>query len=272
MNLKELLGDLLGFNAKIKQVEDNFDLMKENRDYWHNKYDATTKELTISQLNASELQNLVKPIDVPSADISYRRPILIGENKWLQYDIDVRLFVQPDFEIEHSLEKKSLVYDGSQDLDVLIPQIYRFAKIGYKYGSDEQFGFSEYVMFPFEARVAKSKKIGIDCDDHSNCTAAKIPADRWLVSYGLARAGYGHATIYAKDGNGTWRHLNSTKPDYDYKNLNLYPSNKDESDKPGIKSDGFWLSFNSVFSIHAFESKEAEDAYAKAKLNVDISR
>jgi len=275
MSLKELIGQWFGFNAKIKELEQDFTAMQDNRNYWHDKYDVSKSELTAYALKFSNLQNLVKPVDVPSADITYRRPILIGKNNWVQQEIDVRLFVQPDFEIEHSLEAKKLVYDGTQDLDILIPKIYHFAKKNYMYGSDEQFGFSEYVEFPFEFRVELSKKVNPDCDGWANwigahLVAAKIPVDRWFVSFGLANAGYGHATIEIKASDNTWHHLNSTKLDYDYKDLKQYPLNYDPNDRPGITKDGFWLSYNNVFSVHAFENKAAEEAFANAKLTVSI--
>jgi predicted transglutaminase-like cysteine proteinase len=229
------------------------------------------------ELENFELKNMIKPTPVPNAEITYTRPILIGTNKFGQKEIDVRLFIQPDFEIEKTINSKKLMYDGEQDLDKLIPKVYAAAKASYKYGSDSNYGFSEYWMFPFELRYVRSKNLAGDCDDWSNWiashfAAANIPRHLWLVSCGTTRNGFGHSTIYCKDSEKNWHHLNSTKPDYRYDDLKKYPSNKDETDKIGIKDGGFWFSYNDAWSIHKFESTEAAATSKKEKLKIKIKR
>jgi len=200
-----------------------------------------------------------KPVDIPSADITYIRPCLVGKNKWKQKPLDVRKFIMADFEIENEVKRAGLVYDGTQNLDELIPKIYHLAKKNYKYGFDNIYGFSEFWMFPFELRAVRKEGLAGDCDDWaikigSYFAAAKIPRNRWLISAGETRTEIGHATVYAKDSTGVWRHLNSTKPEFQHFNLKQYPSNKDQTDSLGIKEDGFWFSFNDFYSVHNFDS------------------
>jgi len=234
--------------------------------------ELTLKETLEKQLNTiSKLRqqtNNLKPINVPSKDITYRRPVLMAKNEYQQVEIDVRSFIMPDFTMENEVRKEKLYYDGSQDLDLLIPKIYKLAKKRYKYARDSQFGFSEYLMFPFESRAVLKKGKGIDCDDWailigSYFAAAGIPRDKWVLSFGIARAGYGHATIYVQDSVQKWRHLNSTYSKYKYVDLKKYPSNKDKKDLPGIKDGGFWFSFNDLFSFNLFESEESEKEFSQ---------
>ena len=117
-------------------------------------------EIKVLELTA-QLQGILKPTDVPTADITYKRPVLVGKDKWSMVDVDVRSFVMSDFLIEKAV--KSLRYDGTQDLDFLVPKIYLLAKKNYKYGADSNYGFSEYWMFPYELRHVRSKLLAGDC-------------------------------------------------------------------------------------------------------------
>ena len=230
-------------------------------------YSMQIKELAFKVLElTAQLQNVLKPTNVPTANITYSRPVLVGPNKWSTAKVDVRNFVMSDFLIEESV--KRLVYDGSQDLDELIPKIYLLAKKNYKYGADSNYGFSEYWMFPYELRHVREKLLAADCDDWANwigahLKAANIPRNKWLISCGYTRNNIGHATLYAKDSNSEWRHLNSTKRDYSYADLKKYPSKNNGNDSIGIKPSGFWFSYNDQFSIHQFESTEAEETFNK---------
>ena len=217
----------------------------------------------------------IKPVDIPSADITYRRPVLVGKNKYKDVEIDVRCFINPDFTIYHDIKKHDLFYDGNLDsLDTLIPALYHLARKNYKYIRDINFGFAEYWRFPFETREMLKRKSGNDCEDYailigSYFAAAGIPSDHWLISAGITRSGFGHGTVYAKDKLDLWRHLNSTSPSYSYEDLIDYPSNKDPNDKVGIKEGGFWFSFNRDFSLHKFETREATTSFSKLK-NIKI--
>jgi len=50
MNLKELVGQWFGFSAQIDSLKEDYNLMEENRDYWHSKYETTVSELTATTL------------------------------------------------------------------------------------------------------------------------------------------------------------------------------------------------------------------------------
>jgi len=303
--LKKLVGSFFGFNSDFENLQiEKYTCIGNNRrlqtklgncEKTVKEKEEKIKKLLLSLKDANktiekkkeeikninsyveELEGKLKPVNIPSADITYFRPVLIGKNQWIQVEIDVRNFIMPDFEIEKQLRKKHLIYDGKKDLDKLIPKVYRLAKSNYKYGNDTNYGFSEFWMFPYELRTVLSKGKAGDCDDWSIMigsyfAAANIPRNIWLVSAGFTRKRFGHATIYAKDSKGDWRHLNSTKPDYNYKDLKEFPDNKNESDKVGIKPSGFWFSFNDLFSIHKFETKEALDTYKEEKLPMRIRR
>jgi len=227
-----------------------------------------------NELDDADNHNSINPTNIPSANITYKRPVLIEKNKWIQVEIDVRNFIMPDFEIVEKLKQKGLIYTGKENLDELIPKVYLLAKTAYKYGGNLKYGFREFWMFPFELRAVLSKKKAGDCEDWaitigSYFAAARIPRNRWLVSAGKARNGIGHATFYAKDSTGTWRHLNSTTG-FSFPDLKDYPDNKSEKDHWGIAEDGFWFSFNDWFSIHKFESKEAQDSFKEADLPIKI--
>ena len=270
--IKEFFGNYFGFSPEIARLTSLTENLGETVKYWHSQSEKHEKEYYSLK---DEFEELLKPVDIPNANITYKRPVLIGKNEYKQIEIDVRNFIMPDFEMENKLKESNQIYDGTQDLDELIPKVYHLAKTNYKYEKDEQYGFSEYWMFPFELRAVLAKNRSGDCDDWANMigsyfAAANIPRDRWLISTGIARAGYGHATDYAKDFIGVWRHLNSTKPEYDSKHLSGFPSNKDKNDKPGIKTDGFWFSYNDRFSVHEFESEEAKASFEKSKLKVSI--
>jgi len=234
-----------------------------------NKILSETIVLDVKEIEElkDKINGLIKPpTDIPNADITYQRPVLVGPNHFKQVEMDIRNFIMPDFTIEKAV--KSLRYNGSQDLDELIPKLYLKAKSNYKYGSDTQYGFSEYLMFPYELRFARSKGLAGDCDDWANkigsyFAAANIPRDKWLISFGWARNNIGHATVYTKDSTGIWRHLNSTKKDYSHSDLKLYPSRHNNNDYSGLKPSGIWFSYNDVFSIHQFESREASATFKK---------
>lgn len=219
--------------------------------------------------------DLVNPFNVPLANISYQRPVLIGKDKWSTSLIDVRLFITPkDYVIQNEIKQAGLFYDG-KNLDELVPKIYQLAKKDYKYQFDNQFGFGEFWLFPFENRECRKQGIALDCDDWaikivSYLECAGVPSDRILVSAGYTRSNEGHATVYVKDSNNVWRHLNSTTPHYSYSDLKLFPSNKEETDMLGIHSDKFWFSFNSKYAIHKFETSSTAEGFNKDKLSSKV--
>lgn len=279
---KEFIGSLFGFDKQILSLETQLYNLQKDCVRFDNLAKNAEKEIAYFKSEREQyderiagLLDKLKPVNVPNADITYQRPVLIGNKEFGFADVDVRLFIQPDFLIEKAVKKANLGFDGSQDLDELIPLVYRLARKNYKYGSDSHYGFSEYWMFPFELRYVRSKKLAGDCDDHSNWIAsyfeaAKIPCTKWLVSCGTTRSGFGHSTIYCKDSDGEWRHLNSTAPSFSFDSLKKFPSNKDEKDLVGIKPDGFWFSYNKSYSLHSFESAEAKDSFFKQKLPISI--
>lgn len=232
------------------------------------KEGENTQKIKELEQIAKNLIDKIKPIDIPSADITYQRPVLVGEKKFESVKIDVRNFIMPDFLIEKELKKRKLVFNGTQDLDYLIPKIYKLAKKNYKYGYDNKYGFSEYWMFPYELRAVRNRNLAADCDDWANwigshLAAANIPRNQWLISVGWTRSNIGHATLYCKASDNNWYHLNSTKPDYSFDDLKGFPNNKDKTDKIGIKENGFWFSYNDLFSIHKFENTTTAREFKK---------
>jgi len=288
MSLKEFFSEVFGFDKEIKILkEKNKITLKREQNLikvlgtYEEKFNSCDVKYKVLLKAYNELQkeleDFSKPVNVPSAEITYSRPVLIEKGIYKSVEIDVRNFIMPDFNMEKKLKAKNLIYDGSQNLDELIPAVYCLAKTGYKYGFDSKYGFSEFWMFPFELQtVLKHKKAG-DCDDWANLigsyfAAAKIPCDRWLVSAGITRDDFGHATVYAKDSTNIWRHLNSTSPMFKFDDLKKYPSNKNKNDLYGIKENGFWFSYNFLFAVHRWDSEEAKKSFNAAKLLVKIKR
>ena len=269
---KKFFGNYFGFYVEIVQLCKIIKKFTEDVKYWQTK--AEKSESNYYALK-QEFELFQKPVDIPSAEIRYTRPILVAEKTFKEIGIDIRNFIMADFEMENKLRAKNLIYDGTQDLDILIPKIYRLAKHGYKYGADTVYGFEEYWMFPFELQaILKFGKAG-DCDDWANLigsyfVAARIPRNLWLISVGTTRNGYGHATVYVKDETQVWRHLNSTRPESKATRLCDFPSNKDEKDMAGIKTDGFWFSYNDKFAVHRWDSEEAQKAFKLAEQPIYI--
>ena len=264
--MKKFFGAWFGFTDEITKLQKIITKLTKDLKYWHEKSEkAESDYFALKQ----EFELFEKPVDIPSAEIRYSRPLLISEKTYKMVGIDIRNFIMADFAMEKQLRAKNLIYDGTQDLETLIPKIYHLAKKGYKYGKDENYGFDEYWQFPYELQeVLKYGKAG-DCDDWANLigsyfVAGRIPRSKWLISVGIARAGFGHATVYVKDEIGLWRHLNSTKPESTAKRLSGYPSNNDKKDMPGIKPDGFWFSYNDKFAVHRWDSNEAQEAFKLA--------
>ena len=260
--IKNLSADLLTNADKLMTCNNDVNGLKEMNTGLIE--DSDKYEKTVRQLVEQVRILTKKPVNIPSANITYQRPFLVGKNEWKYTMVDVRMFIMPDFIIEE--ETKAHYYDSSQDLDTLIPIIYNMAKSNYKYGSDTKFGFSELWLFPFESRAARAYNLGIDCDDYMNMigsyfAAANIPRDKWLLSCGKTRSNIGHATVYAKDSTGAWRHMNSTYTKDKPNNLQDFPHNKDLMDSAGIAEDKFWFSYNDYFSLHKFESTEAEKSF-----------
>lgn len=281
--VKKFFGNLFGFFKDITDLERviyNYDV-----EICRLRKNIVGLEKTISQLRKEHvdffkkyeaLLKLVVPVDVPSVDITYRRPMILTKDRMIEKQVDVCTFIQPDFFMRNELKKNGLMYAGSENLDLLIPKIYHLAKKGYNYGSDSVTGFAEFWRYPSESKAALAAGIGIDCDDWailigSFFAAAGIPSDRWLISAGLTRTGFGHATVYVKDRLGSWRHLNSTRPSYAMDDLIEYPSNKETDDKLGIAEGQFWFSFNDAFSLHRFDTRSAGAEFKKSKLSKHVT-
>lgn len=231
-----------------------------------NSLERQISELQEIICNLQDKIEQLKPpkVNIPTADITYRRPVLVEKNKYQYALIDVRLFVGGyNHVIYNRLKANKLLYSDNPDTDVLIPKIYQYVKRNYRYMYDaNRTGITEFWEFPWETMEILKAGKGVDCDGWSiligaHFAMAGIPRDRWFVSAGMSRAKIGHATVYARDSSGVWRHLNSTTPHYRYKNLKDYPSNKDSGDMLGIAENGFWFSFNDVYAIHKFESVTA---------------
>ncbi len=270
--LKEFFGHYFGFTDEIIRLQEIIKKFTEDVKYWQKKAETANDNYYALK---SEFEQFQKPVDIPSAEIRYSRPILVSERTYEMIGIDIRNFIMSDFKMEKQLKTKNLIYDGTQDLEELIPIVYHLAKKGYKYGIDKKYGFDEYWMFPYELQaVLKYGKAG-DCDDWANLigsyfVAARIPRSKWLISVGIARAGYGHATVYVKDELGIWRHLNSTRPESKATRLSGFPSNNDKNDMAGIKPDGFWFSYNDKFAVHRWDSEEAREAFKLAEQPIYI--
>jgi len=290
MWLRNLVWKIYGIDKIITNKNKEIIRLLDDQAVLKRRYTTTLRELqqcrdglTLCRSSYMKLEELLKdrkPTNVPSANITYIRPVLVGSNKWTMANIDVRLFVQPDFIIEREIKQKKLQYTTDSSFDTLVPKIYHWAKRNYAYGSDKYYGFSEYWMFPFEVRCVRDRKLASDCDDWANWiasyfAAAGLPRNRWLVSCGYTRSGFGHATLYVKDDSGTWRHLNSTRPHHRYRQLSKFPANDDPRDNIGIHNDKFWFSYNDRFSINKFEVPEAESTFNKElgnKINIKRKR
>ena len=270
--IKEFFGHYFGFTDEIVRLREIIKKITENAKYWQKKTETANSNYYALK---SEFEQFQKPVDIPSAEIRYSRPILVSERTYEMIGIDIRNFIMADFKMEKQLKAKNLIYDGTQDLEELIPKIYRLAKRGYKYGDDLKYGFEEYWMLPFELQAVLTYGKAGDCEDWSNLigsyfVAARIPRSKWLISVGIARAGYGHATVYVKDELGIWRHLNSTRPESKETRLSGFPSNKDKNDVAGIKPDGFWFSYNDKFAVHRWDSEKAKEAFKLAEQPIYI--
>lgn len=215
--------------------------------------------------------NQINPTSIPIKKITYQRPVLIAKEKWTIAQIDVRNFITAnDYHIQNEIKKNKLFYTGEEDLDKLIPKLYKLAKKNYKYAFDNQFGFSEYWMFPFETRAVRAEGKGADCDDWaikigSYFATARIPSTDWFISAGYTRSKIGHATVYAKSSDEKFNHLNSTNQKNYYNDLKKFPSKNDSKDKIGIHPDKFWFSFNDKFAINKFETSSAVNSFNKEK-------
>ncbi len=158
--IKEFFGHYFGFTEEIVRLREIVKKFTEDIKYWQKKAEKANDNYYALK---SEFELFQKPVDIPSAEITYSRPLLVSERTYEMIGIDIRNFIMADFHMEKKLKAKNLIYDGTQDLEELIPKIYRLAKKGYKYGKDEKYGFEEYWMFPFELQaVLKYGKAG-DC-------------------------------------------------------------------------------------------------------------
>jgi len=197
-----------------------------------------------------------------SAKIEYRRQLLSAGNTLKTHQIDIRNFITPNNHwIYDSIKKKGLFINSENEINKKVPALYKLARKGYKYISDKkQFGKPEVWLFPFEAVKLKAK----DCEDWSNIigsyfACAGVPRSRWWVTCGRTRTGTGHATIYARDDTGKWRHLNSTNQKVTGLKLTDYPLNTDKKDLIGLET--YWFSYNDFFSVTMFEDLQTNGFY-----------
>jgi predicted transglutaminase-like cysteine proteinase len=270
-------------NEALQKTKALFELSKEN---------SINVELLEEVLQESEekdllLHELKQELDVKreyqgrhsEARITYKRPFFYKKDTIREFGIDVRQFITPNnFEIFDDLARKDLFYSADKNLDELIPKIYYEAKKNYKYEYDQEYGFSEFWMFPFE--LLQMRKLGRagDCEEWANLigsyfACAGVPRSRWWVSAGNVRAGgFGHATIYCQANDGEWHHLNSTSFVKNRKSIKDFPHKDDENDGIGIKPKGFWFSFNDYYSISDFESTEARQSFQKECKNIKITK
>ncbi len=228
--------------------------------------DATIAEgLKNDKLEKQLKQHLAfNPTKVPERNIMYKRNVWLGKKLgWTTRKISIRnYFTVQDDGYKQQLVDADLMIKDLEDIDSLVPEIYKLAKKKYKYINDSDYGFGEHWLFPWELDIALSKGIGGDCEDYSHkivtmMRIAGVPGDRVFTSVGYTRTHFGHSTVYARDEDSVWRHLNSTRPNYHYENLTQYPSKDDEKDKIGIAPNMFWHSGNDLLSISAFETAEA---------------
>ena len=293
MSLRTWIGNAFGFYSEIERLQIANTNLSETIESFKKKDIAN--ELRIRQLQ-DEATKLLGEIDMigeqlpkadpmekiwnekyPKADITYSRYMMVSKGTEKFFNIDVRLFIQPnDFVIQNDLTKNKLMVGEQKSLNKLIPKIYHLAKKNYKYSyDDDNFGFGEVWLFPFELReLRKINKAG-DCEDWSHkivsyLISAGVPDWRVRVVCGDTKGGFGgHSTVYVlDDGLETWRHLNSTTPYHKFDDLTLFPTSKDEDDKFGIGN--VWLSFNNKYSWHVFETKTSAKNYKKEKAMLPI--
>ncbi len=215
------------------------------------------KELTETPFN---------PTKIPEKNIRYLRNIQLGDTV-VTKSISVRNFITAnDDNYKDLLKNADLILSDDEQIDCFVPEIYKLAKKKYKYVFDSSYGFAENWMFPFELDAALEIGKGGDCEDYAHkivtfLRIAGVPADRVFVSCGTTRDRFGHSTVYVRDSEMTWRHLNSTTPMFKHDDLKKFPDNKNENDYVGIREGGFWFSFNDAISISKFETAEAESLF-----------
>ena len=208
------------------------------------------------------------PTKVPERNILYRRNVWLGKKLgWTTRKISIRnYFTVQDDGYKQQLVDADLMIKDLEDIDSLVPEIYKLAKKKYKYINDTDYGFGEHWLFPWELDIALSKGIGGDCEDYSHkivtfMRIAGVPGDRVFSSCGYTRSGFGHSTVYVRDSTNQWRHLNSTRPNFLRDDLRNYPWNCDDNDKIGIHPFKFWHSANDLISISKFETAEAKKLF-----------
>ena len=180
-DLKRFAGNYFGFSSIISSQSQLITQLQSQAISNQSKIDELSKSLNAvlnsDESNKIKIQELMKkiesiskesfPFSTPAAKITYSRPVLIDKNTFKIAMIDVRSFIMKDFTIYDDLASHNLLYDGTQDLDFLIPKIYLLAKSSYQYTFDDHLGFSEFWLFPFELRTLKTTGRGGDCDDWS---------------------------------------------------------------------------------------------------------
>jgi len=156
------------------------------------------------------------------------------------------------------------------DLHEIVPKINAAVHENYKYAFDDGIGFKENWWFPFELDTALANNIGGDCEDYAHkmvswMRVGGVPADHIFVSCGRTRMGFGHSTVYVKDLNGEWRHINSTSKGKNKNSLLDFPLKNDPSNLFGISKDNFWFSFNDKISVQRFDTAQAERYFDEEK-------
>lgn len=297
MNLKQLICNYLSCSEEEKNViqkliQERNGLAVENTTL-SSKVKNLLDNLTAANISIADQQGTIKSLQqqlqgfvIPPyqgkhipAEITYGRYMMSAKDKIIFTTIDVRQFITPNnFTIYNKIENAKQFYDTTKDFDVVAPKLYQLAKTTYDYASDNQFGFGEVWLFPFELMELRNNQgMSGDCEDWANMigsyfACAGMPRDRWWVSAGDTRSGYGHGTFYAKDNNGVWHHMNSTTPQYNKDNLKDFPLKDDESDSIGIKPDGFWFSYNDYFAISDFTTNANRSTQSALKGKIKIKR
>jgi hypothetical protein len=271
------------YSGKWFNWEEDYLMMREKAIRYNSDYEECSQKLIDLKKEYKELlkkynfnKMIINPTSIPMKNITYRRPVLIEKNNFIHVPIDVKTFIQKHYFIYEELKNKDLIYNGKQDLNSIMPEIKNLAKKQYHYDSDQEFGFNEFWLFPFELKERIKRHKGGDCDDWSIYigsffATANIPRDKWFVSAGTTRSGFGHATFYVNDGK-EWRHFNSTSPNITSKNIKNYPLKNDDNDSIGIHPNKFWFSFNDLISISKFEVPTQKTLFSKKYPNINIGR
>jgi hypothetical protein len=175
MNIKEIVGDLFGFNQEINTCKNELLITTSNLNNTlkvlndsHRRVESLEEQLKLvsNQLDKKDLDAEYWNSKYPVANVEYVGRTWGTSKKMIP--IDVRLLVTPqDFHIHDILKANNLYYVVGNNIDDHIVKVYHFIKAKYyKYVYDQDnYGVTEYWEFPYEIleSLKKGYSKGADC-------------------------------------------------------------------------------------------------------------